>query len=277
MLEVRLFGREVRFGKRRSAHYGFPSLLLVTLPKSGSIFIRRALSDSLGLKIAQPSPGYFPVDHLSVRAMKILARGGCIGQTHIDPSPLNLGILDHYKPICLLHLRDPRSALLSWVHHVDRLRNERPEKLLYSPPRLPEEYGSMGFEEKLDWQINHYYPQMIEWIERWVKVVDERSDIVVTTFGQMHNRDESFIRELIGKLYGKELPGDIKLPAKTLRSHFRSGRRDEWLEVFSREQINRTTRMIPASLRQRFNWPDVEQPLAKAAGQTGNCRCTARA
>jgi hypothetical protein len=98
-MKFRFFGRALRFAKNGVCRLGTPSVLVVSLPKSGSIFIRRALANSLGLKTIDPSPGYFPVDHLSVRAMKILARGGYIGQTHIDPSPLNLNIIDYYRPI----------------------------------------------------------------------------------------------------------------------------------------------------------------------------------
>lgn len=271
MLGFRFFDCKTLLGKKTPPFPDLPSVLLVTLPKSGSIFIRGALASSLRLKIVDPSPGYFPIDHLSVKTMKLLARGGCVAQTHIDPSPLNLNILDHYKPIWLLHLRDPRSALLSWVHHVDRLRREQSESLLYTPPQLPARYGSMSFEEKLDWQIVHFFPQMIRWIERWVEVVDRRNHDLVTTFDQMHNRNQSFIRELIGRLYGDDLQVDIRLPAKTMQgSHFRSGRRDEWRECFSQEQIDRTTRMISSTLCQRFNWADMSPPVAETPRRMGS-------
>jgi hypothetical protein len=152
---------------------------------------------------------------------------------------------------------------------------EPPELLLYSALQPPATYGSMPFEEKLNWQIANYYPQMIEWIARWVEVVDSRGHDLVTTFDQLHDRDENFVRELIGKLYGDNFRVDIRLPEKTMRgSHFRSGRRDEWQEVLSPEQIDRTTRMIPSPLRHRFNWPDVAPPNAEAFNQAGNASRT---
>jgi hypothetical protein len=71
----------------------------------------------------------------------------------------------------------------------------------------------------------------------------------------MYNRNEAFISEIIDRLYDEDCPRLITLPERSMRlSHFRLGLRDEWQKSFSPSQIDRTTRMIPRELRERFGW-----------------------
>jgi len=37
---------------------------------------------------------------------------------HLEPSRTNCRMIRHYFPRWHLHLRDPRSVVLSWTHHV---------------------------------------------------------------------------------------------------------------------------------------------------------------
>jgi hypothetical protein len=82
-----------------------------------------------------------------------------------------------------------------------------------------------------------------------------RARVFVTTYEELHGQDERFVGDIIERFCGTR-PPQINLPVKDMSSHFRSGRRDEWREVFSAEQIERATAAIGPRLRERFGWND---------------------
>jgi DNA-binding transcriptional LysR family regulator len=63
-----------------------------------------------------------PHNGAGLRDARALVGGGYVAQSHLAPSLENLQILQHYRLKTVLHLRDPRQALLSWVHHIARRR-----------------------------------------------------------------------------------------------------------------------------------------------------------
>ncbi len=115
-----------------------PGIFIITLPKSGSVFVQVAIQQTTGLAPMLPSHGYFPEDMLNVESMIKFTQGGHVAQSHCDPSQLNLRILNFFGIDWVLHLRDPRGALLSWTHHIERpdIRH-KPSGHLRITPALP--------------------------------------------------------------------------------------------------------------------------------------------
>ncbi|QIG51356.1 hypothetical protein G5V57_28770 [Nordella sp. HKS 07] len=236
------------------------SVLVVTMPKSGSLFLAKTLKRTLDLKRIHVSPGYFPIDHADIRSMAQLSMGGFVAQSHLSACEINLNILSHYCDKWILHLRDPRAALLSWTHHKERTDvSGQPETNLRTVPLEPPVYFSMSFSEKIDWQIDHHVPNLIRWIETWCKALDSityRDRIIVSKYEDMVGRDEAFMHELLIDL-GREIPASIELAQKDMRSHFRNGAVDEWRAAFTPVQIERVAEMIPHHLMERFGWDKV--------------------
>ena len=93
------------------------TILLNTMPKSGSVYILKSLAKIVDLKTkhcGDPSNG-----RLSDKDLTAFSTGGFVVQNHLALSAENLQILEQLKPRMVLHLRDPRQAMLSWLHHVD--------------------------------------------------------------------------------------------------------------------------------------------------------------
>jgi hypothetical protein len=90
-------------------------ILLNTMPKSGSIYIAKSLSKILGLPMMHLGNRYALVGQVDVHDAYTFSAGGFVSHNHLAPSPENLQVLQHFKLKMVLHLRDPRQALLSWL------------------------------------------------------------------------------------------------------------------------------------------------------------------
>ncbi len=230
------------------------SIFLVTLPKSGTVFLYSLFEASLGRPHLRPMVGYFPHSTLSPDTMRKFATGRIVASSHSDPSPENLRVFDDLGMRWVVHVRDPRAAILSWVHHVERpdIREKHAER-----HGLSEEYFASSLTDKIEFHINHRFREMLWWLDAWKQVIDSpqyRDRILLTRYEDMHGNDEAFARKLLGWFgFNPDIP--LKLPPKTLmKSHFRSGRIAEWREAFSPDQVARATAMIDPAIYQRFGW-----------------------
>ena len=233
-------------------------VLLNTLPKSGSVFLQQTLSGSLGVPSMYVGNMYSLIDQLSLDRMRHFASGSFVSQNHLAPSPENLRMLEHFGCPVVLHVRDPRQALVSWLYHLDRIRGDAEALLLFSP-HLPPNYFAWDFHRKLDWQIDNFLPHMVEWIARWVAIHDAgRLPVLLTTYDEL-SRDLRGLCRRICEFCA--IPADafrfVEAP-KTIENHFRLGDDGEWRRVFSAEQTGRASAMLPAELAQRFGWHPPE-------------------
>lgn len=234
-----------------------PSALIVTIPKSGTIFLNNTLSRALGLASMVISNSHFPEDQLRLDEFREFAKGGRICNAHLDPSPINLQMLDLFIPRWIVHLRDPRSVVLSWTHHLDRLfREGRGIETLHVAPRPPETYDGYGFEDRISWQIDHFAPTVIDWMSAWLGFADlNPSRILVTEFQAMAADETAFIARIADFL---DIPfhaaGHQPLEKTMENAHFRSGKTDEWRSSLTPYQIDRISRMIPGYMAERFGW-----------------------
>jgi hypothetical protein len=231
-------------------------VLLNTLPKSGSVFLFRMLSEGLGLPPMHIGNMYGLVDQISLEKMRVFAAGSFVSQNHLAPSLENLQILEYFGCRLILHIRDPRQALLSWVHHVDRVcRDDNGEASLMFAPRTPVGYFSWDLAQKLDWQIDNYLPLSIEWLDCWLMVHDDsRVPVLLTTYEELSADIGGLCRRICD--FCGIAPAMFRLVdlPKTIDNHFRLGDRNEWRRVFSAAQIERSSAMLPPAMAHRFDW-----------------------
>jgi hypothetical protein len=252
---ARLFGSVAR---RR------PGILLNTMPKSGSVYIAKSLAKMLALDTMAIGHRYALIDQIDAAAAQTLSRGGYVSQNHLAPSAENLQILRHFDMKLVLHLRDPRQALLSWVHHLDRISGGSDDNiaLLYFTPRTPLGYFEYSLHHKIDWQIENYLPQLIAWTAQWLAIADDRSIPVLITHQDDLRCGERAFFEAILAFYQIEL--DCRLPGlpRTLNeTHFRRADPAEWRRTFLPDQIARATTAIPQWMRSRFDWGDGAEDI----------------
>jgi hypothetical protein len=239
-----------------------PGVLLNTLPKSGSVFLFHTLSRSLQCGRMHVGNMYSLVDQIGLERMRRFVGGGYISQNHLAPSPENLQILEHFRCPVVLHLRDPRQALVSWTHHADSVyRRQGEEALLLFPRRPPAAYFSWDLTQKLDWQIDHYWPVLIDWLERWLDVHDAaRFPVLLTTYGELCGDIVGLCRRICDFCgVAADRFRFVELP-KTDEYHYRLADDGEWLRVLSAGQIDRVNRTLPPEIAYRLGWPHPTAP-----------------
>ena len=141
-----------------------PSILLITMPKSGSVYTAMRLSEVLDAPQCRISLDLIPVDHVIPSWVESFAMGGAVCQEHLDASTENLQILAASGVKKLqIHLRDPRQATLSWVHHVETMIGENAYLRDLLSPLLPDGYDEFLFSRKIDWHIDNHLPTLVKW------------------------------------------------------------------------------------------------------------------
>jgi hypothetical protein len=80
--------------------------------------------------------------------------------------------------------------------------------------------------------------------------------ILLSTYSEIVSSEENYLFKILD-FYN--IPRNRFVLSELKRTindmHFRVGREDEWRDVFTREQIIRTTDIIGTRLLERFNWP----------------------
>lgn len=246
---------------RGPARNDLPSILSVTLPKSGTVFLTALFHAGLGHQVAPVSLTYFPKDLLDWTKLEDMRRGGIAVPSHIDASPANLQYLTAYAQPVHLHLRDPRQATLSMTHHMARYQKKfgpthgAPLQLC---PTTPPTFHEWPLAEQIGWMIANYLPSCVTWVRDWLAVYDAPGGppfpILLTTFEEMI-RDEAAVIRRILDFFGIPAERFTRPPvAKTMDSHFRQGTPDEWRSVYTPAQQDEATRQLPAEWVARFGW-----------------------
>jgi Sulfotransferase domain len=171
-----------------STNNGFRPVVLITLPKSGSMYLYHTLRLSYDLVTSQHFGGEFPHVELNRNLVsELLNSHKAISQTHIGPSHHNLAVLDHYFDLAVIHVRDPRQALLSWVHSiVNLMQNSAIDHKIFG---FESGYFDLPLSARIDREIDRFYPAMIDWLTAWANVIDHQLDhscnFIVTHFEDM--------------------------------------------------------------------------------------------
>ena len=236
-------------------------IMLTTLPKSGSIFLKSSLEKTLGIKAMRVSPGYFPLDLLDVRKFQIFSSGGNITQTHISAHPLNLTLINVCMDRAWLHLRDPRAATLSSVYEVAKYKGSSTYRgqymgLLGGCPAIPMEYHDWSLQDRISWLVRNFMPGQIKWITEWLDAIDNGKltcDVLVTEYLELVENAGALIEKVLTFHGIDPSRHPIVMAKKNSGSHFRSGRTDEWKQ-WRQKDIDLAGSLIPDRLAERFGW-----------------------
>lgn len=239
-----------------------PGIFLNTVPKSGSVFIFESLRQGLGLEpVILASRLHLTQDLLVMNSLQQLHRGGFMAQEHLPALPLNLRFLERFLERWIVHLRDPRQATLSWVHHIQKyLDTERSGYIEIYLPEDIEAYRQQSLEQRIQWHLEQYYPKLIQWIQDWISYADSaagRSRVLLTQYTDFSRDNQGFIQRLLDFF---EIPQRYYAPPPALQSkqqgkfHFRKGSANEWKDVFTPEQQDYANALLPSLWRERLAW-----------------------
>lgn len=233
------------------------SVLIVTIPKSGTVYMNAMFREGLRLENFHVSNRYFPVDQLNLDVMPEFQKGGYFASAHIDASAPNLQILEQFVPKWVLHFRDPRSVTLSWVHHIEKLAGEgRFVDMLRVCPAPPPEMHNKSFEYRVDWHLDNFLPHVTRWMTDWLDAAERiPTRILVTEFASLKEREEEHSARILDFLNINRESYTHRPPEKKISAHFRLGLYDEWRTAFTPAQVTRSSNAIPDRLITRFSWP----------------------
>lgn len=244
-----------------------PNIILNTMQKTGSEYVAAALRDGLDYERVHISSVYLIQDNRIHSDLKdFFDVKGLVAKQHLRAvlpvqhrvnDVLDLTDLRNYTDRLVLHLRDPRQILLSWVHHINKYPEYADHDLF---PKPPENFYSLSLHDQIDWSIDNYLPNVIIWMSDWLAIKDREDKkwrgmkILVTTYDELI-QDELKLYDRILAFYS--IPTKyfkfIK-PAKDSAVYFRKGDPNEWSEVFTPEQKLRIAAIVPDELLDRFGW-----------------------
>lgn len=236
----------------------FPPILINTLPKSGSVFLRRHLGQILQVDGIRIKWGGLTKPTIADPKVETLSKGNLICQEHLPPEEHILASLEEKVPRFVLHVRDPRQALVSWTHHINHIHSIGLHVATFQgvEGRLPPGYFDRTVGEQLAWQVENYLPRSSKWISDWLSIVDKPGglSILVTTFDELAADGRKILERILDFYRIDYDPKWIKVdPPVPGKKHYRVGGAD-WRSAYTPDLLDRATAMISERERQRFGW-----------------------
>jgi len=238
-----------------------PPMLITTMPKSGTYYISKLLTQGLFINSRIVSHQYFPCDVIRQPELRVFAQGSAVSQDHFGAGKINLVHIAKHVDRMIVHVRDPRQAMLSYVHFLDtsQFRKTEEETLLFIYPPMPDDFYRRDLEARIDWAIENWLPLLIEWTEEWVAAAAalDRPLIKFTRYEDLVADREQFVRDVLqffGIPLARYAPPRIGFDDDI---HFRKGEVAEWMTTFTPKQAAAATAKIPTELAKRFGWAPV--------------------
>lgn len=250
-------------------------IYIASLHRSANGYLKRSLSSGLGVPIerveAITSTWYWYPDCVVIPPSFALTTepiADAIVGGHVMASEANLMSLNLSLDKLIVNVRDPRQALLSYVHYMqDHFRNTN-NIVGVLQAQIPEDYFLFSLTDKINWQIENFYlPTAIKWIEGWLDAEenpDFHPEIIFTTQENLVADPKGYFEKILD--FYKIDKGRFKFPQPPSfkqKTPMRKGGVNEWQEVFTPEQIEKATSMIPERFFQRFGWSRSEQLINK--------------
>ncbi len=240
----------------RARSAGRPSILMTAMPKSASESIGHRLATGLGLGQSHVSIGLFPHCCPVPGRLAAFAPGGILAKEHIGPEQYHVErLVESGIDRLLVHLRDPRQALLSWAHFVMEDVSRRMLAPIWRDIVPPAKILGSGLPDVIDWCLQHYLPLLIDFMLGWHRREQEpcpNLKVRCLTFESFVANQERYVTDALSfyDLACEDLKAGDQAPA----IHFRRGRIDEWRQVFSKEQRRQADSALPDALVERFGW-----------------------
>ncbi|MEG3969483.1 tetratricopeptide repeat protein [Microcoleus sp. T2B6] len=234
-----------------------PGIFLNTLPKSGSMYVLEAISNGLNkpwMRIVVDDG-----ENISRGAVNILADEMKLAHEHLPASLRNLCLITEVLDRLIVHVRDPRQAILSWVHHLSKTIAETEDviSLMHIIPDA-ENYFSLSLTDQISWQIEKgHLSAVINFIEGWLDAEANPSfypKILFTKYEDLAADPQAFFESILNFYEIDKSRFTFPEPPQQGKLHYRQGRADEWREVFTSEQAAKASSMIPKRLFDKFGW-----------------------
>ena len=231
---------------------GFPgSIILSTMPKSGSEYVWMALSNGLNLWPTRVSSAEM-FEVIDGERLERVGKGGFVSHGHFRCVETNSVLLTEHFDRVVVHVRDPRQALVSWVNYQDH-----PDIRDLPVRRAWGNMADMAFEQRVDYFIEGFFVHQVKFLRSWMDA--ERDDeflprILFTRQEDLRADPQRFFRAILDFYDIAPELFQIPEPPKEGERHFRRGETDEWRRVLRPDQIDRLQAMLPDDILNRFCW-----------------------
>ena len=242
----------------------FPPIVLMALPKSGSVYLHSAIRRVLQIQMLKIGYAVTFGESLRYEGLVRLAQGNALIREHFEAKEFMvraMALAGIRKMV--VHVRDPRSAIVSWTRNMDRSVKTMglAGTMLHCQRPVPAEYVSWDFRERLVWQIDHHLPRHVRWIEGWLDIIPQVPEIefLVTTYEDFSRDNRGFVGKVL-KFHDIDYKESwLKLPPYEVGKNntFHGGMRDLPQEL-GIDILHRANALMPARLIERFNWPRYE-------------------
>jgi GNAT superfamily N-acetyltransferase len=237
-------------------------LLFAVLPKSGSLYAFDTLAAGLSLDKVTICAHKFPQETINPQLVARLTVPGTICHTHADGRIGNLAPINTFLERMVVHVRDPRQAMLSAVHFLNdlRVRTGASQVAGFGLP-LPHDYFGLSLTEQIDFMIEHGLPEFVRWIESWLDAAANpllRTRLLFTRYEDLHAAPGAFFQSILDFYEVSWQSAQFEPPAAVSGSrHFRKGMTDEWRSVLTSRQREAACALVPRRVLERFGWPCV--------------------
>jgi hypothetical protein len=245
-----------------------PPVLLVALPKSGSIYLQRALRRTLRVQTHHIGAAGMTGSTFGHYDLLRFERGNVVSREHLQPRAFSLAILAaHSIRKIVLHVRDPRAAIVSWTRHMDRVLENRGLRSVELSCELimPEAYRDWSFEQRLSWQVENKMPGFVRWIEDWLQLVETSRDVkfLVTDFRALRDDASGLVARILDFYEIAYGPDWISMPVVRVGKNNiytlpdAAASRPAWMTAMSAETLQAANANVPSCLLDRFDWVKV--------------------
>lgn len=250
-----------------------PKINILCMPKSGTAYTSKTLAAGLSIPVLDSSIGIFPdkVINLSGGWDKFLNEN-CLHCSDVSYNEFHRYIFERSMGKTVLHFRDPRPALLSWIHyldnrtlpHIELHRGELPGTNPYLSyidavfeRYMSEDWDSLDMERKIDLNIDTFYIESLQWLSGWLDGIElfRNVEFLITQHQELKDDEKAFFNKILD-FY--EIPRERFVHPHLTKAmdtvNYRKGSNVEWVEVFSAQQRKRVTEMLPAEWMRQFGW-----------------------
>jgi Sulfotransferase domain len=236
--------------------------LIISMPKSATQFVTRAVAQSLGGEVRRVSTALPFAAQIDPEQLWALRGTYDVGRSYAPATPFNVAMIREagFRRFVLL-VRDPRDALLSWWYHNDRsLHRENQWSLAMdvADGLRSREYLSSSREEQLQQLANLIYPAFIKWLTGWATTLRENCpEVMVLRFEDFRDDPRGHILRII-EHFGYDVPVILpergSQPINDLTNRRKGSVGDHRIELPA-AVVNQINAGSPRWLFDRFAWP----------------------
>lgn len=227
--------------------------LFVGMPKSAGATIARSISEHLGhgfagIGVDLPDWAGLPAPWLHPNLLQPMQGRRLVLLSHAAALPRNEAALNRFPAPILVHVRDPRDALVSLFEMGESISSL--QMLRFTCIRS--DYATLSRDEKVALLCARVYPLYLDWLAGWVAREQARPGAVrFSLFEEFVGNQEAATMKLARHFSGAEA-GTSGIDIHVM--HFRQGRAGAHREVLGAETSRRLFDAIPAAVRRRFAW-----------------------